>query len=138
MLLFIKIIMLAQFKKQKTHTENKNILTSNNLTQKKLSTYNKNCFFSTYGLFCLLDILKNGSEGEIYNVLCDLVNDEGVHNLATSDTVFKNTTLIFHADHLKLSDKFEAYLKSNKIIKDAIDVDAFVEGKRECLYPFRP
>jgi serine protease inhibitor len=114
--------------------ENKNIQVINDLTQKKLNTYQKNCFFSTYGLFCLLDVLKNGTTAtsEIHKSLANLIDDHSVHNIATTlvgysatditntNDVFKNISLIFHDANLVLSNKFAEYLKSNNIISSGV------------------
>jgi serine protease inhibitor len=107
--------------KRKLNTCNVEII--NKLSETKLNTYDKNCFFSTYGLFCLLDMLKNGSRNEIHFALTKLIVDQNVHTLAKSDDVFKNTSLIFHTDYLELHEKFVAYLKSNNILFNSIEMN---------------
>jgi serine protease inhibitor len=99
-----------------------NVQTINALSQHKLNRCNKNCFFSTYGLYCLLDLLKSGSSGDIYVALSKIISDENVHSLAKSDDVFKNTSLIFYASYLKLNNVFANYLKTNNILHDPIEM----------------
>jgi serine protease inhibitor len=102
-------------------TDNVEII--NKLSETKLNTYDKNCFFSTYGLFCLLDMLKNGSSDEVHFALTKLIVDQNVHTLAKSDDVFKNASLIFHADYLELHENFVAYLKLNNILFNSIEMN---------------
>jgi serine protease inhibitor len=109
---------------QEEHFENKNIQFINNLSQQKLNKYDKNCFFSMYGLFCLLEMLKNGTYevSEIHEALKELMDDQNIMNIAKTNDIFKNTSLIFHASYLDLSDKFSEYLKANNIFCDSIDM----------------
>jgi serine protease inhibitor len=99
----------------------------NNTTEQKLrESEEKDCFFSSYGLFCLLDMLKNGSQGDVLGALTKLLGTDQTQNvfeLAKSDDVFKNTSLLFHVANLKLDDNFAKYLKSNNVLCDSIELN---------------
>jgi serpin B len=99
-----------------------NVQMINIITQQKVNMNEKNCFFSTYGLFCLLDVLKNGSNGKVHDALSKLISSENVHSLAEPDDVFKNTSLIFFAAYLELNDTFMKYLRGNNILYDSIEM----------------
>src|SRR5437868_1547567 len=128
---------LCNNKKQRTDNNNDNTIVQviNEITQQKLTRYNKNCFFSTYGLFCLLDMLKNGSTGEVYCVLKKLIDsgkyDQNVHHLATSNDVFQNTSLVFHAAKYELNNNFIQYLKSNNILCNKIEINELTKRVSE-------
>jgi len=116
--------MSTSYKKRKsTEDDNKNIQVVNDMAQEQLKKCQENCFFSTYGLLCLLEMLKEGSTGEMLKSFKELIYDQTVMNIAKSDDVFKNTSLIFRADCMVWSNKFMEYLKTNNVLCDSIDLD---------------
>lgn len=108
---------------KKEHLTNVEII--NKISIEKMNQYNGNCFFSTYGLFCLFEILSNGTTGEtnsaLKKLLCD--DDISVHCIAESDHKFKNTSLVFHNSNLDLSDEFIKSLEKNNVFYDSIDLN---------------
>jgi len=115
---------LSKRQKKQTFYKNENIETINKLSQKKLIiSEEKNTFFLVYGLTCILEMVMNGSTGKVCSLLQKLIcSDNPVLSLAPTDDIFKNTSLIFHALHLDLSDKFTSYLKNNNIVYDSINL----------------
>lgn len=117
--------MSSRQKKRKASDVDNNINQINMLSVENLKRYGQNYFSSTYGFFCLLDILKNGSVGEINDALQKYIDTNSVSSISPSDNeTFKNTSMVFNASQYTLSKEYKNYLAHNQVLNESIDQNA--------------
>lgn len=121
---------IMPYKKRKAPDDD-NINVINIVTGRQLHEYNNYWFFSTYGLFCMLEVIKKGSTGKVLKSLDHIFGDQTIMNILKTNNLhagvlkenFKNVSLIFNVNNLEFSTEFKKYLKTTDVICDTIDLD---------------
>ena len=114
-------------KKQKKQVQcngvgNQTISIINKLSVGRLKEHKQNYFTSTYGFMCILDILKNGSNGSMKNALEKYSHNQTSMRISPTDNKnFKNLSLVFNACSHPLTNGFADYLKNNNVFNESID-----------------